>query len=43
VPPGIGIVEFLQHDGKPLAAKGMGGKRLSPATIRKEIVTLRTA
>ena len=24
-------------------AKGMGGKRLSPATIRKEIVTLRTA
>ena len=114
MPPGIGIVEFLQHDGKPLAttpalldesrelvltdfrdrylsthresledrtiegielhfkhlaaalgerfpirelkladlqgyvdrrakAKGMGGKRLSPATIRKEIVTLRTA
>jgi site-specific recombinase XerD len=114
LPPGIGIVEFVQHDGKPPArhpdlaeaskgltlsefrdrylsthrasleertvngielhfkhlcrslsdgfpiaelslldlqgyvdrrakAKGMGGKRLSPATIRKEIISLRTA
>jgi hypothetical protein len=24
-------------------AKGMGGRRLSPATIKKEIITLRTA
>lgn len=114
LPPGVGIVEFLQHDGKPSSgppgvpaevraltladfrnryltthrdsledrtiqgielhfrhltaalgeqfpirdlsladlqayvdrrskAKGMGGKRLSAATIKKEIVTLRTA
>jgi integrase len=31
---------YVDHRAK---AKGMSGKRLSPATIRKEIVTLRTA
>ncbi len=38
----LGLAELQKHVDRRATAKGIGGK-LSPATIRKEIVTLRTA
>jgi hypothetical protein len=40
---GLTLADLQRYVDRRSKAKGMSGKRLSPATIKKEIVTLRTA
>lgn len=41
--PDLSLAELQQYADRRASKKGLKGKKLSPATIKKEIVTLRTA